>query len=203
MTADRDFYKDKLPKYDAIRAALKEAVLETLDKDYDLVALGGHEQAIAHRIAFYLEKWFPGFHTDCEYNRQKHKTKNRHPETPRSKKKMRPDIIVHRRNTSRNVLAVEMKAEANSATKDDLEKLKCLKAETTYLYKGTAFVCVHNALHEMEDGILTATIAWYIVKGDGIPEQVRYRVIAKCDKHLAEVKAIIAQRKTREKRIRK
>lgn len=203
MTTDRDFYKDKLPKYDAIRDALREAVLETLDKDYDLVALGGHEQAIAHRIAFYLERWFPGFHTDCEYNRQKHKAKNRHPETPKSTKKMRPDIIVHRRNTSRNVLAVEMKAEANPATKDDLGKLKCLKAERTYLYKGIAFVCVHNALHEMTDGILTATIAWYVVEGDTPTEQVRYRVNAKCDKHLAEVKAIVAQRTTREKRSRK
>ena len=172
MSISPDFYDDKLPKLDMIRQALRLAVEKTLDQDYDLIALGGHEQAIAHRIAVYLEHSFPGFHTDCEYNRQKHKTKNVFPELPKVKKKMRPDIIVHKRNTSRNVLAVEMKAEANPASKDDLAKLRSLKGERTYLYKGTAFITILNSIDTMEDGVLRATIGWYSVTGDQPTEQV-------------------------------
>jgi hypothetical protein len=207
MPTNPDFYDDKLPKSDEIRKALRLAVEKTLDQDYDLIALGGHEQAIAHRIAVYLERSFPDFHTDCEYNRQKHKTKNRHPETPNSKKKMRPDIIVHRRNTSRNVLAVEMKAEANPESEDDLVKLASLKGEGTYLYKGAAFVTILNDIDMMAEGVLRATIAWYSVTnyqpGDQPTEQVGYRANLKCDKHVAEVKEIVAKRKAREPRRRK
>ena len=126
MPVDRNLYDDGLPKYPTIRDGLKRAVLEVLDQDHDLIAWGGHEQAIAHRIAVYLERSFEGFHTDCEYNRNKHKTKNRHPESPSDDRKMRPDIIAHWRNTDKNVLAVEMKAKANPATTDDLDKLPVL-----------------------------------------------------------------------------
>lgn len=197
MAVSRDFYDDKLPKYHVIREALKKAVSEALDKDHDLIALGGHEQAIAHRIAIYLEKSFPDFQTDCEYNRNKHKAKNRQPETPGSKN-MRPDIIVHRRNTPDNVLAVEMKANANPATKDDKEKLQCLKAEETYLYKGTAFVCIENKIQQMESGVLTATIEWYDLRDGKFHHEVENKETLGCDKHIGQVKEIVAQRKANE-----
>ncbi|SRR6266568_925245 len=190
----RDFYDDRLPAYEDIRNALANAVQETLDKDYDLIALGGHEQAIAHRIAVYLEKYFPSFHTDCEYNRNKHKAKNRRPETPGDKRQMRPDIIVHRRNTPDNVLAVEMKANANPESASDLDKLKCLKGERTYLYKGTAFICIHNALGEITEGVLSASVDWYDVDKNGITKRESETANMTCDKHAAQVKTIVKQR---------
>jgi hypothetical protein len=194
MPPNRDFYKDGLPHYDTIRESLKRAVEETLDKDYDLIALGGHEQAIAHRIAVYLENPFSSFNIDCEYNRNKHKTKNRRPESPSDDRKMRPDIIVHRRNTPENVLAVEMKAHANPATTDDRDKLKCLKCEKTYLYKGIAFVCVRNKVEEMVDGVLRATIDWFCMDGNTLCCEDKNHMDLKCNRHTDEVKTILEQR---------
>lgn len=195
MIGYRDIIDDGLPHYDTIRESLKNAVKQTLEKDYDLVALGGHEQAIAHRIAVYLEHLFPEFSTDCEYNRNKHKAKNRRPESPEDNRKMRPDIIVHRRNKPDNVLAIEMKANANPATIEDLEKLKCLKSENTYLYKGIAFVCVRNKVEEMADGVLGATIDWYSMSGDTLCREDKNHVSLKSDRHTEKVKKILDQRR--------
>jgi len=195
MPLDRDFYDDKLPKYDSTRRALRRAVSKVLDRDHDLIALGGHEQAIAHRIAVYLERSFPGFHTDCEYNRNKHKGKNRRPESPNDDRRMRPDIIVHRRNTSDNVLAVEMKTNANPATTDDKDKLKCLKSEKTYLYKGIAFVCIRNTTEDLEGGILSASIDWYDLRaGELVREPQHYEEVT-CRKHSEQVKRIVRLRR--------
>ncbi len=62
-----------MPNQEAIRSALIGSVRATLERDWDLIALGCHEQAIAHRIAVYLERRFKTFSTDCEYNRREGK----------------------------------------------------------------------------------------------------------------------------------
>lgn len=195
MHAKPDLYKDDLPDYGYIRRALADSVLQALDRDFDLIALGGHEQSVAHRIGVYLEAHFSGYAVDCEYNRQKHKTKARPAETDSAApKKMRPDIIVHVRNSGQNVLAVEMKANANEDSTDDLAKLKTLRADKTYLYKGIAFVRIHNAITEMQDGCLRATICWYDVARDKIIEQDENRDELICSTHKEQVKDILRQR---------
>lgn len=194
MEIERDVVPDGLPYYDEIRLRLADAVSATLDRDWDLIALGCHEQAIAHRIAVYLERHFPSFHTDCEYNRRKHKSKDLCPETPGESTKMRPDIIVHRRDTSDNVLAVEMKANANRSKSNDLEKLKRLKSEEAYLYKGVAFVRIHNAVADIADGKLRATISWYDVLDRNIVERNDERQEFESTSHEEEVKLVWQQR---------
>ena len=62
------------------------------------------------------------------------------------------DIIVHVRNTSYNLLAVEMKANANTSKSRDLDKLRSLHSEAAYLYKGTAFVRVFNGTSDISEG---------------------------------------------------
>ncbi|QDU29556.1 hypothetical protein ETAA8_46700 [Anatilimnocola aggregata] len=196
MDAKRELYKDGLPEYAFIRQALSASVSQALEADYDLIALGGHEQAIAHRIAVYLEPRFIGYHVDCEYNREKHKAKSRRAEEDSDKPRtMRPDIIVHVRDTSRNVLGVEMKANANRDSADDLHKLRDLKAEKTYLYKGAAFIRIHNALEEMSDGCLRATIQWYDVTNDLITEQEQHRAELVFAGRRAEVTSIVERRR--------
>lgn len=198
MYSHLDFYKDDLPEYTVIRRALCAAVTDLLNKDFDLLALGGHEQAMAHRIAVYLEPLFPAFQVDCEYNRRKHKAKARPAESnaPRS---MRPDIIVHHRNTPRNVLAIEMKAKAHKGSKSDLAKLAVLKAEKGYLYKGVAFVCIKNDIRSMADGCLRAVVSWYDVAADRPIERDSERETLVCDKHRDEVKQILKKRQLENK----
>ncbi len=107
-----------LPAYSAIRQYLEAAVREALTRDWDLVANGCHEQAISHRIAVYLEKYFPEFSTDCEYNRREFKSKsftNAHGK----EQEMRPDIVVHHRINPVNILAVEVKANGSSDSPND------------------------------------------------------------------------------------
>lgn len=151
------------PESNDIRLALEAAVQKTLDADYDLIALGGHEQAIAHRIAVYLEQRFPKYHIDCEYNRKKHLSKSYSVEAGKKRRRMRPDIVVHRRNTmTHNILAIEMKANANKGRSADGIKLKALQTpEEGYAYQEVAFVCVKNGAKELGSGVLEATIAWY------------------------------------------
>lgn len=170
------FYLNR-PDYDVIRRALKNAVEEMLTNDWDLVALGCHEQSLAHRIAVYLERHFPGYHTDCEYNRRKHFIKDYPAEKGRARKKMRPDIIVHRRNSVRNVLAVEMKANSNNSSSNDPQKLKALYSDAEYLYKGTAFVRIHNSLRDIRLGCLCADIHWYDVRENLLTERKKEKVV--------------------------
>jgi hypothetical protein len=193
MFIPRDFYQDGLPDYPSIRRALRLSVVRVLDKDFDLLALGAHEQAIAHRIAVNLERRFPAYHVDCEYNRQKYKEKARPPEKD-APKTMRPDIIVHHRNTASNVLAVEMKAKANKGSTNDLAKLAILKADAPYLYKGTAFVCVQNGLQDLAEGKLRAIISWYDVTKRTVAERREERCELVCDKHQEQVIRIMKQR---------
>jgi Holliday junction resolvase len=164
------------PDYDMIRTSLGDSIREVLTKDWDLISLGCHEQAIAHRIAVYLESRFPTYHTDCEYNRRKHFVKDYPAESSKAKKNMRPDIIVHRRNSVHNVLAVEMKANANNKTSRDPEKLKALYSDAAYLYKATAFVRIFNALKEIQHGTLRAEVRWYDVTDKALNEREDERV---------------------------
>jgi hypothetical protein len=146
-----------------IRSALFSAVETLLKRDYDLVALGAHEQSISHRIAVYLETYFPKFHIDCEYNRQKHLSKTYCKEEGEEVATMRPDIIVHRRNDAHNnILALEMKANANADTGNDVIKLKALQTpEEGYCYRQVAFLRILNDLEDIKHGVLRATITWY------------------------------------------
>lgn len=184
----------ELPTDSHIVESLEWAVQQTLDQDWDLIALGAHEQAIAHRIAFYLESRFSGFHVDCEYNRQKHRTKAHGGESGEDPKNMRPDIIVHRRNSDTNVLALEMKANANKESSNDMGKLKALKADKQgYVYKAIVFVKVENGINEIKDGKLTAKIKWLdLTKEELTPRKPITRLTN--DAHREEVKKIIQQR---------
>jgi hypothetical protein len=85
------------------------AAFNLLRRDGDLLTLGASEWALAHRLAVYLETEVPGWHVDCEYDRQG---------TGRDLKRdgdgdpVRPDIIVHHRGATdlrANLLVLELK----------------------------------------------------------------------------------------------
>ncbi len=114
---------------------VKDALTQALDGFYkwdkDLLKINISERAMAHRLAVYLERRFRGYHIDCEYNKRHDVSAAGVTETPDKevpeKGKVYPDIIVHKRgpNTSKNILAVELKKSSNKIGRDsDVKKLK-------------------------------------------------------------------------------
>lgn len=90
-----------------IKKLLMDAVDAFLHFDRELLVNDTHEQAIAHRIAHYIEKaGVRDYAVDCEYNKQAGNPKRWHGRI------FRPDIIVHKRGHNGrgdNLLVVEIK----------------------------------------------------------------------------------------------
>ena len=129
------------------------AVGKFMERDSCLLKLGGHEQAITHRIAVYLEAGFQGCRkitVDCEYNKHLDTSKrgnfsyadfevekekygicgceacsNSASELNLHEKLFRPDILVRSRgNDDANLIAVEIKT--NIVCAFDVTKLRAL-----------------------------------------------------------------------------
>lgn len=120
-----------------IAQAVVHATDELLRRDAHLLITDAHERSIAHRLANYLELRFPGWHVDCEYNRDGHDPKALRtvPDLPpgREARDVYPDIIVHHRGVRDNLLVIELK-KSTSATSDsyDLAKLRAYQRELDY-----------------------------------------------------------------------
>lgn len=115
---------------DKLRESIKKSTKLFVEKDFDLLKLKVYEPAVSHRIAFYLEKYFfpNNIHIDCEYDKHFDQEK-----PGPDGKAMRPDILVHTRNSQKNnKIAIEIKKERNN--KYDIEKLKIFTANKG-LYK--------------------------------------------------------------------
>lgn len=82
---------------------VKRAVRMVLRNDLFLLRITAHELAIAHKLAEYLQHEFPDFHVDFDYNKREEQPKTLNDAD------VRPDIIVHIRDTKCNLLIVEIK----------------------------------------------------------------------------------------------
>ena len=90
------------------------------------------ERALTHRLAVHFEKQFPGWETDCEYDRLGDRTLR----LPRGSivstddhlaKSVYPDIVVHQRAIPNNLLAVEVRKSVNhQPLEHDQHKLQAL-----------------------------------------------------------------------------
>jgi hypothetical protein len=101
------------------RRQIEKRVRRALDmlfaRDGELLQHEAAEWSVAHRLAVYIEAQFPGWHVDCEFNRQ-----GRDGDVKRraSGKGVRPDVIVHHRRRceiEHNLLAIELKTTASEA----------------------------------------------------------------------------------------
>ena len=88
-----------------IRRIVEESLLEFARYDMVLLHADASEMSLAHRVAVYIERRLPEWHVDCEYNRNLKAPKTRGPD----RKKILPDLIVHRRMTTINLLGMEFK----------------------------------------------------------------------------------------------
>src|ERR1700723_2264146 len=90
------------------------------------------ERALTHRLAVYLERQFPGWQVDCDYDRLGERTLR----MPKGSivstddhlgKSVYPDIVVHQRAIPENLLAVEVrKASNHQPPEHDQHKLRGL-----------------------------------------------------------------------------
>lgn len=113
---------------DRVVAALKEFYArETFLFEHDL-----GERTLTHRLALYLERQFPDFEVDCDYDRLGPRTlKLPHGSIVSTDdhlgKSIYPDIVVHQRSVPKNHIAIEVrKASNHQPVEHDRHKLRAL-----------------------------------------------------------------------------
>ncbi|TDS96543.1 hypothetical protein EDF78_10256 [Rahnella sp. BIGb0236] len=95
------------------------------------------EQAISHHLAIKLAQSFPTWNIDCEYNRNMEVVKRLvyavSPTGEALERNVVPDIIIHRRMTNENLLAIEIKKSTNREDSfKDLSKLAAFRGQLGY-----------------------------------------------------------------------
>lgn len=104
-----------------------------------------HQKAITHKLAEYLQIQFPDGNVDCEYNRHGFDIKeigDIHVECPehRTGDRVIPDIIIHHRNTEKNLLVIEVETRGNNSD-CDYKKLEYFTNEgKEFKYKFGLFI---------------------------------------------------------------
>lgn len=124
-----------------VNIALNEALEQLLRADEELLCNDVNERSISHRLASYLEPYFPGWNVDCEYNRNHDNPKRldiKRRDTSSDDTQATtvfPDIIVHKRNTDENLLVIEIKKTSSRENDDyDLGKLNAFKVQLEYSF---------------------------------------------------------------------
>jgi hypothetical protein len=108
------------------------AVREFYVRETHLLEKDLGERTLTHRLAVYLEKQFPGWEVDCDYNRLGERTLRLPKGTIVSTdddigKSVYPDIVVHQRAIPNNLLAIEVrKASNHQPPEHDQHKLRGL-----------------------------------------------------------------------------
>jgi hypothetical protein len=108
------------------------AMREFYAREAFLLERDAGERALTHRLAVHIEKQFPGWEVDCDYNRLGERTMRLPHGTIVSTddhlgKSIYPDIVVHQREIPNNLLAIEVrKASNHQPIEHDQHKLKAL-----------------------------------------------------------------------------
>jgi len=116
-----------------IKGKIREALKLFIAKDqHALLQVNIYEPTISHRIAVYLEELFPPeLDIDCEYNKTLLGEKK-----GINGKKIRPDIIIHKRCTNEDnsvILEIKKSGKNSKLAKADIEKLKnCMTGTLNY-----------------------------------------------------------------------
>ncbi len=164
--------------------SVKAAFIGFFEEDYGLLHVDASERSISHKLAEHLQRQFPQFHVDCEYNRHGDGVKRLNfYDTERTcpndteARTVFPDIIVHERGRDRkNLLVIEIKKSTNTDNVKDLMKLKAFTdpkplAKERFAYRiglfleiDPACMCV-SAVKVFKDGNETESDHW-----DGLKE---------------------------------
>lgn len=124
---DKEYYASEKE----VMSVLKRAYKKFLVNDVYLLHVEGNERAMTHKYAEYLQQEFPSWHVDCEYNRLGDDVKR--VDIYKGDDGVIPDIIVHQRGTSNNLIAIEAKKTGRSTAQDE-NKLKAYLEQLNYKY---------------------------------------------------------------------
>ncbi|CAG9296819.1 hypothetical protein [Celerinatantimonas diazotrophica] len=110
---------------------------EFVDEQAQLFRNDVSEQAISHLLAMKFASYFPVWDIDCEYSRKMEVVKRLiyavSPTGEARERNVVPDIIIHRRMTNDNLLAVEIKKSTNQEHSfKDQAKLAAFREQLGY-----------------------------------------------------------------------
>ena len=118
--------------------------------DRELLEVDANERSITHKLAEHLQKEFPEWHVDCEYNRRGVDTKKLleiisypieiNSPVDTEARTVFPDIIVHKRTTPLNLLVIEVKKDNNNDSTIDIQKLEAFGQDPNYCYRFGLFI---------------------------------------------------------------
>lgn len=140
-----------------IKKRINIAISILFDRDYFLIKEKVHERSISHKLGEYLQILFPGWNVDCEYNKKGLDKKqlegySKFFDYKRTDDVM-PDIIIHKRNTTKNLLVIELKNKG--AINYDRKKLELFtSADNSYCYFLGLLINFSNNFKELQ-------LIWY------------------------------------------
>ena len=111
---------------------LVAAIEEFYEQEKFLLEKDVGERALAHRLAVHIERQFPGWQVDCDYNRLGERALLLPHGTIISTddtlgKSIYPDIVVHQREIPNNLLAIEIRKLSNhQSLAHDQQKLRAM-----------------------------------------------------------------------------
>ena len=162
-------------KQEDIERHLTNALDRLASTDLELFVYDTNERSICFRLGLYLQEEFPDFTVDCEYNRNhadpeyrkrlcdkelirlRNKALRKPLKTGRDFVFVFPDIIVHRRNSSENLLVIETK-KSSSIVSDKFDKRKLAVYRETFGYRFAKFLRFQAKPHR--DQSIIAEEAW-------------------------------------------
>jgi len=133
-----------------VRQRVIAAIVALYKYDGYLLDNDVNERSITHKLAEHLQREFPRWNVDCEYNRLNRNAKrlrmvfDQHKEhfLPDEEciledlvaRTVYPDIIIHKRGTHENLVVIEVKKGNGGALNPDLDKLAAFTRDADYEY---------------------------------------------------------------------
>ena len=111
---------------------VKKALQTLYTVDADLISRDLCERCLVHRLAFYLQSFFPDYFVDCEFNKSFIGKRTSNKKLSNIIHGNYVDILVHKRsnNLGENLLCFEVKKEKNYTDRDkDRENLEILTSD--------------------------------------------------------------------------
>lgn len=143
-------------EYPEVQQRVAEALAGFEQEDSYLLRNDLGERCIAARVAFHLQRVFPEYHVDVEYNRAGDSPKRLQvPEEcanaidDEGRALVVPDVIVHQRGPDGpNLLGLELKKTTDTRGLDcDRERIRALRARLGYVF-GALLECDTRPDHE-------------------------------------------------------
>ena len=122
-----------------VEARVKNACDRFTTQDSKLLDFDASERSMTHKLAEYLQQEFPGWDVDCEYNRDIQKPKSMPWEgcshLPYKRRRILPDIVIHKRGSDENLIVIEAKKSNNrNKSNHDSCKMKVYKSLLGYRF---------------------------------------------------------------------